>query len=94
MSTNINYTANSVYTQTISTATPPTNVPHVNKYINLPSNPVSNLHVSNKLITNTNKKFSMKSIFSDNAAEYYKQGSLIPGGIGSVLNSRHKSKNT
>jgi hypothetical protein len=36
----------------------------------------------------------MKSIFSDNAAVYYKQGSLAPGGIGTVRNSRYKSKNT
>ena len=36
----------------------------------------------------------MKPLFSNNAHVVYKPHSLAPGGIGSVRNSRHKSKNT
>ena len=39
-------------------------------------------------------KFSMKSLFSDNSLVCYKPGTLAPGGIGSVRNSRHKAKHT
>lgn len=38
--------------------------------------------------------FSMKSIFSDNSLVCYKPGSLAPGGVGTVKNSRHKAKFT
>jgi hypothetical protein len=40
------------------------------------------------------KTFSMKSLFSDNSLVCYKPGSLAPGGVGTVKNSRHKAKFT
>ena len=40
------------------------------------------------------KPFSMKSIFSDNSLVCYKPGSLASCGVGTVKNSRHKSKFT
>ena len=38
--------------------------------------------------------FGMKSLFSNNASVYYKQGSLASGGVDSVRNARHKWKHT
>ena len=40
------------------------------------------------------KPMTMKSLFSDNSLVYYKKGSLAPGGIGTVSNSRIKSRLT
>lgn len=40
------------------------------------------------------QNFTMKSIFTDNAAVYYKPASLAPGGVGTTRNCRHKSKHT
>lgn len=39
-------------------------------------------------------KISMKSLFTDNSRVHYKPHSLAPGGVGTVRNSRHKSKFT
>lgn len=39
-------------------------------------------------------KFSMQSIFSNNALVYYKKGSLASGGVGTVRNARQKWKHT
>ena len=36
--------------------------------------------------------FTMKSIFTNNSAVYYKPGSLASGGVGTVINSRSKSR--
>jgi len=36
--------------------------------------------------------FTMKSIFSNNSNVYYKPGSLASGGVGTVINSRNKSR--
>jgi len=38
--------------------------------------------------------FTMKSLFTDNSRVVYKAGSLAPGGVGTVTNSRRKSKYT
>ena len=38
--------------------------------------------------------FMMKSLFTDNSRVVYKPGSLAPGGVGTVANSRRKSKYT
>ncbi len=38
--------------------------------------------------------FMQKSLFSDNASVVYKPHSLASGGVGSVANSRRKSKRT
>jgi hypothetical protein len=35
-----------------------------------------------------------KPLFSDNSAAFYKQGSLPPGGVGTVRNQTHKGKKT
>ena len=40
------------------------------------------------------KPFMMKSLFTDNSRVVYKQGSLASGGVGTVKNSRRKSKYT
>jgi len=40
------------------------------------------------------KPMTMKSLFSNNSLVYYKKGSLAPGGIGTVANSRIKSRLT
>jgi hypothetical protein len=42
----------------------------------------------------TVKPFMMKSLFTDNSRVVYKQGSLASGGVGTVSNSRRKSKYT
>jgi len=48
---------------------------------------------SSKLPTLPNR-FTMKSIFSNNAAVCYKPHSLAPGGVGTVRNSGLKSRKT
>jgi len=60
-------------------------------YIQFPTNPVKNIP---SIIVPTPKPFSMQSIFSNNAQVVYKQGSLAAGGVGTVKNSRMKSKKT
>ena len=55
------------------------------------SNPVS-VQFSKTLPTTS--RFSMKSLFADNSLVCYKQHSLSYGGIGTVKNSRIKSKKT
>jgi hypothetical protein len=55
------------------------------------SNPVKNIPSN---IIPKPKPFSMKSIFSNNAEVVYKPGTLAPGGVGTVKNSRMKSKKT
>ena len=40
------------------------------------------------------KPFMMKSLFTDNSRVVYKQGSLAPGGVGTVANSRRKARYT
>ena len=52
------------------------------------------LPVQNKPGTPQIKEFTMRSIFSDNTRVCYKPGSLSYGGVGSVVNGRHKSKHT
>lgn len=60
-------------------------------YIQFPTNPVPNV---TSPILPTVKPFTMKSIFTDNALVAYKPGSLAPGGVGTVKNSRMKAKKT
>uniref|UniRef100_A0A6C0HI12 Uncharacterized protein n=1 Tax=viral metagenome TaxID=1070528 RepID=A0A6C0HI12_9ZZZZ len=36
--------------------------------------------------------FMMKSLFTDNSKVVYKPGSLAAGGVGTVKNTRHKSR--
>jgi hypothetical protein len=55
------------------------------------SNPVS---VQFTRTVPVQSRFSMKSIFSNNAMVYYKPGSLSTSGAGTVSNSRHKGKKT
>jgi hypothetical protein len=55
------------------------------------SNPVKNIQ-SNTMPTV--KPFSMKSMFSNNAQVIYKPGTLAPGGVGTVKNSRMKATKT
>jgi len=52
------------------------------------------LPAQNKPGTPQIKEFTMRSIFSDNSRVCYKPGSLSYGGVGSVVNGRHKSKHT
>jgi hypothetical protein len=40
------------------------------------------------------KPFMMKSLFTDNSRVVYKPGSLAPGGVGTVANSRRKARYT
>ena len=56
------------------------------------SNPVKSN--SSYVVPKVLLKFSMKSLFSNNSLVCYKIGSLASGGVGSVKNCRHKSKNT
>lgn len=55
------------------------------------TNPVKNIPST---IMPIPKPFSMKSMFSNNAQVVYKPGTLAPGGIGTVKNSRMKSIKT
>ena len=36
--------------------------------------------------------FMMKSLFTDNSRVVYRPGSLAAGGVGTVINSRHKAR--
>ena len=61
------------------------------EYIQFSTNPVKN--VTSKTLPMVNK-LSMKSLFTDNSKVVYKPGSLAPGGVGTVKNSRMKSVKT
>jgi len=58
------------------------------------------VHLRNNTITGkktlpvVNTRLTMKPLFSNNHMVAYKPHSLAPGGVGSVRNCRHKSKNT
>jgi len=58
------------------------------------------VHLRNNIITGkktlpiVNTKLFMKPLFSNNHMVAYKPHSLAPGGVGTVRNSRFKSKNT
>lgn len=60
-----------------------------NSYIQF-SNPVSVTFTTIPAM----KPMTMKSLFSNNSAVYYKPGSLVSGGVGTVRNARMKWKNT
>ena len=60
-------------------------------YIQFPTNPVKNVTSKTMPMVNT---LSMKSLFTDNSKVVYKHGSLAPGGVGTVKNSRMKSVKT
>jgi hypothetical protein len=60
-------------------------------YIHFKSNPVKNI---TSPIFPQAKRFSMKSLFSNNAQVLYKSHSLSIGGSGTVVNSRTKAKRT
>ncbi len=54
------------------------------------TNPVSVTFTTNPSVN----PMTMKSLFSNNSAVYYKPGSLASGGVGTVRNSRLKWKQT
>lgn len=45
-------------------------------------------------VNNAPQPMTMKSVFTDNSRVYYKAGSLASGGVGTVKNSRRKSRFT